>query len=95
VTARNNNHLKADVLRYYIYILRSLVDKSYYIGYTTDLDRRLKEHNEGESRYTRKKIPWEVVYYEEYEDKGEAIRREKFLKRQRNREFYRRLIGEG
>jgi len=79
-------------LKYFVYIIRSLRDGSYYIGYTRDLNRRLEEHNRGESRYTSRKIPWEVVYYEEYDSKREALKRERYLKRQRNRSYYERLI---
>jgi len=46
------------------------------------------EHNEGRTRYTSCKRPWDLFYMEEYNTKGEAIRRERFLKRQRNRDFY-------
>lgn len=77
---------------YYVYILQSLRDSSYYTGFSTDVVRRLEEHNRGKSRYTKGKTPWKVVYTEEYESKMEALRREKFLKAQRNREFYARLI---
>ena len=77
---------------YYVYILQSLRDSSYYTGFSTDVVRRLEEHNQGKSRYTKGKTPWKVVYTEEYESKMEALRREKFLKAQRNREFYARLI---
>jgi putative endonuclease len=78
---------------YYVYILESLQDGSFYIGFSTDVNRRLDEHNSGESKYTRTKVPWKVVYIEEHESKMKALKREKFLKAQRNREFYQRLIN--
>ena len=78
---------------YYVYILESLSDNSFYIGYTNSLKRRLAEHNEGKSRYTSKKIPWKIVYYEAFDEKSKAIKRERFLKKQKNREFYLRLIN--
>ncbi|TRZ72753.1 MAG: GIY-YIG nuclease family protein [Bacteroidetes bacterium] len=77
---------------YYVYILQSLLDSSYYIGFSTAVDRRLEEHNQGKSRYTKGKTPWKVVYTEGYESKMEALKREKFLKAQKNRKFYERLI---
>lgn len=79
---------------YYVYILKSKIDDSFYIGYTNNLDRRLEEHNEGKSRYTSKKTPWEIVYSEEFEEKSDAIKRELFLKKQKSRAFYLRLIDE-
>jgi len=77
---------------YFVYILQSDLDDSYYIGYTSDLERRLIDHNDGRSRYTSKKVPWKLVYTESYNSKSEALKRERFLKKQRNREFYRKLI---
>ena len=77
---------------YEVYIIQSEKDRSFYIGYSGDLNKRLSDHNLGKSRYTRSKRPWKLVYSEEYETKSEAIVREKFLKSQRNKDFYLRLI---
>jgi len=76
---------------YFVYILRSLKDGSFYIGYTSNLDRRLEEHNLGESRYTKKKKPWEIFYFEIFRSKREALKRERFLKKQKNTSFYMKL----
>jgi putative endonuclease len=65
---------------FYVYLLRSKIDSSWYIGYTKDLERRLNEHNSGESYYTKRKLPWEVLYYEVSFNKSDAIAREKYLK---------------
>jgi putative endonuclease len=70
-------------MKFYIYILRSLKDGSYYVGYTSDLAQRVWEHNEGSTGYTSAKRPWELVYQEEFEDKGLAIKRELFIKAQK------------
>ncbi len=78
---------------FYVYILLSFLDNTYYIGQTNNLGRRLDYHNKGLSKYTSKKIPWKIVYFEEYKTRKEAIIRERFLKEQRNREFYNRLIN--
>ncbi len=77
---------------FYTYILQSELDGSYYIGQTKDLRNRLQYHNDGASKYTSRKIPWQIVYYEAFETRKEAMQREKFLKRQRNRQFYKKLI---
>jgi putative endonuclease len=79
-------------MEFTVYILQSQQDGSFYIGYTTDLHRRLSEHNSGESGYTSGKMPWKVVYSEKCETKTAVIKREKFLKNQRNRAFYEKLI---
>ena len=79
---------------YYIYMLQSEADLSYYIGSTNNLEKRLHRHNLGFARYTARKRPWRIVYTETFETKKEALIREKFLKRQRNRDFYQRLISQ-
>ena len=79
---------------YFVYILRSLKEGSFYIGYTSNLDRRLEEHNLGESRYTKKKKPWEILYFEIFRSKREALIRERFLKKQKNTSFYMKLKDE-
>jgi putative endonuclease len=65
---------------YYTYLLQSQVTNKLYIGNTNDLKRRIKEHNSGESAYTKKFMPWEVIYYEAHTNKQDASRREKNLK---------------
>ena len=62
---------------WYTYIIQSQQNKKYYIGYTSNLEIRLSWHNEGKSGWTRKYIPWEIVYYENFKEKREAIKREK------------------
>lgn len=66
---------------FYAYILRCR-DGSLYCGYTNDLQRRLQAHNSGTgSKYTRSRLPVELVYYEEFQTKNEALSREWHLKR--------------
>ena len=78
---------------YYVYILQSQFDNSFYIGYSQDVNKRLLQHNNGESKYTAGKRPWQLVYFETYHSKTDALKREKFLKRQRNKSFYESLIS--
>ncbi len=65
---------------YYIYILKSIKDGKYYTGFSGDLRRRLQEHNSGSVQSTRDRRPLELIYYEAYREKLQAIKREKFLK---------------
>lgn len=65
---------------YYVYLLESELDFSWYIGYTKDLQNRIKEHNLGQSYYTKRKMPWKILYYEVGFNKMDAIAREKYLK---------------
>ena len=66
---------------FYIYVIKSKKDSSVYIGYTNDLSRRMKEHNLGESKYTKNKFPYELIYYEAYKSLSDAKFRENNLKR--------------
>jgi putative endonuclease len=66
---------------YFVYVLRNKDDGSWYIGYTEDINRRIREHNEGRGgTTTRKKKSWELMYFEGYRNKKDALGREKFLK---------------
>ena len=65
---------------HYVYLLKSKVDNSVYIGNTNDIERRVIEHNKGSEEYTRNYVPYKLVYYEAYLDKEDAIERERKLK---------------
>ena len=79
---------------FFVYLIQSEIDNSFYIGYSQDPIKRLLAHNNGKSIYTRRKMPWKLVYTEQYSSKTEALKREKFLKAQKNTEFYKRIIKE-
>ena len=78
---------------YYTYILKSKIKERYYIGHTSDLERRLGKHNEGHNRSTKAHIPWEVVYSEEYETKSEAMKREYYIKKMKSKKYIKELIS--
>lgn len=64
----------------YVYLLRSLKDNKLYCGSTTDLKRRVKEHNLGKVQSTKSRRPFELVYYEACKAIEDARNREKQLK---------------
>ena len=66
---------------FYVYIIQSEIDNSFYKGFSEDVFKRLLQHNAGESNYTSTKIPWKLVYYEEQPDKKTALIRERNLKK--------------
>ena len=66
---------------YYVYIIQSEADRSYYKGFSENPLLRLVQHNTGESQYTSVKIPWRLAYVEELPTKREALIREKVLKK--------------
>ncbi|MBN1906536.1 MAG: GIY-YIG nuclease family protein [Deltaproteobacteria bacterium] len=65
---------------YYVYILQSELDGTYYVGSTRNIEDRLERHNQGRSLYTKTKRPWKLVYSEEYSDRASACNREKYIK---------------
>ena len=69
---------------YYGYLLRSIPTGRLYLGWTTDLRRRLCQHNEGKSLATRARGPYELVYAEAYRHREEAMAREQALKKHPN-----------
>ncbi|MDP3727034.1 MAG: GIY-YIG nuclease family protein [bacterium] len=66
---------------YYVYLLQSIPIGKLYMGYTKDLRARLNEHNQRKSIATKAAVPFELVYYEAYRSKKDALRRERQLKR--------------
>ncbi|NLD39243.1 MAG: GIY-YIG nuclease family protein [Desulfatiglans sp.] len=65
---------------YYVYILQSELDTSYYVGSTRNLEERLEKHNQGRSKYTKTKRPRKLMYSEEYANMALACNRKKFVK---------------
>lgn len=67
----------------FVYMVRC-ADDSLYTGWTTDVERRVAEHNSGDAaRYTRSRCPVELIYYEEVPDRSSALRREAEIRRLR------------
>jgi len=77
---------------YYVYIIQSQKD-SYYIGTTGDLSERIDRHNQGRSKYTKHKRPWNLVYVEEHTDRSSAMKREYAIKRRKSKDYITKLIG--
>ncbi|MEK7185812.1 MAG: GIY-YIG nuclease family protein [Patescibacteria group bacterium] len=78
---------------YYVYILQSSKSKIFYYGYTLNLVKRVKEHNSGESKFTKGHIPWKLVWYSAFENKQKAKDFELYLKSGSGKAFvYKRLV---
>ncbi len=65
---------------HYVYILKSKKDSTKYIGVTTDLKDRIREHNSGESKYSKSKAPYKLIWYCAFLDKKLAYQFELYLK---------------
>lgn len=64
----------------FVYVLQSIKNKNLYIGCTSDLNKRIQQHNDGGSFHTKKYLLWKLVYFEGYCDKVDAYNREQSLK---------------
>ena len=82
--------------RYFVYILRSLRNGKLYVGHTENVERRVKQHNQGQGgKFTREQGPWKLVYNEEQADRSKAIARERYLKSIEGFQEKKQLAGQG
>jgi putative endonuclease len=65
---------------YYCYVLRSLKDKTFYIGSTTNLKKRIEKHNRKEVSYSSTRAPFELAWYAAFKTKSKAVKFEMYLK---------------
>ena len=77
----------------YCYILFSNKLNKYYVGSTTDIARRLEEHNRGKEKFTKSGCPWIIVYSEIFAELSDARKRETYIKKQKSRKYIDKLIS--
>ena len=65
---------------FYVYVLQSEKDGNWYTGSTSDLKKRLQEHNKGYNFSTKNRRPWKLIYYEASLNENDAKARERYLK---------------
>ena len=65
---------------YFVYILLSLKDGKFYIGSTSNLEQRIKYHKYGKNTSTASRLPIELIFYEAFRSKQDALRRERYFK---------------
>lgn len=73
-------------MKFYVYILESIIENSYYIGQTSNIEKRIISHNKGYTRSTKSKRPWKIIYTEECNSRSEAMKLEKKLKSWKKRD---------
>jgi putative endonuclease len=79
---------------FYSYVIRSSSTGNLYKGHTDDLARRIEKHNRDSNKYyTGKKGPWMLIFSETFGSRGEAVKREKFYKSGKGREFLKQICG--
>ncbi len=79
-------------MSYYVYIIESDNSGRKYVGSTNNLERRIHQHNRGENSSTRKGIPYRLIYFESFESKELALKRERFFKTGKGREVFKKLL---
>jgi len=79
---------------FYTYVIQSKKNDELYIGYTSDLRKRLIEHNQGLNLSTKKYKPWIIIYYEACIDEKDAKRREGYLKTTQGGRLLKRRLKE-
>ena len=72
---------------HYVYVLRSIADDGFYIGYSANLRKRFDQHMKGGAFATSYRGPWRLIYYEAYLERDDALGREKYLKSDGGRRF--------
>jgi putative endonuclease len=77
---------------YYVYVLKNFEGRLY-IGFTSNLEERVKRHQDGKAGWTRGRGPWELVHYETFTNRIEALRRERNLKRGKPNKELRSLLN--
>ena len=77
---------------FYTYVLQSEKDKKLYVGFTDNVENRLKEHNEGINISTKSRVPFKLLYYEALPTKREALKRERFYKSGRGHEVLKKIL---
>ena len=87
-----NLGLSLAMSQHIVYILKSETGR-YYIGYSSDFEKRLKKHNTGLSYWTSRCKSWTVIRKEEYPTRTEALKREKYPKRLKGGDKFKKIIG--
>lgn len=72
---------------YYVYFLKSLKNSDLYVGSTEDVSNRLKRHNDGKIKSTKFYKPWQLLGFETYNTRSEAVKKERFLKNHQQKEL--------
>jgi len=83
---------RMNTLSHCVYVLTSLSDGKFYIGYTADLSRRLKEQEDGRSRSTASRRPFRLVFCECFLSKNDALRREAYFKTAKGKRVLRLML---
>ena len=79
---------------YYTYVIISKKDNKLYYGFTENLKLRIEQHNKGQVKSTKYRIPLELIYFEACLSKNDALRREKYFKTYYGKMFLKKRLGQ-
>ena len=80
-------------MMFYTYIIYTTSLDAFYVGSCQDLEERLKDHNSGSSKSTKKAKDWKLMYFETFETRSLAMKREYEIKRKKSRKYLNYLIS--
>lgn len=83
------------ILNWFVYVLQSEIDSTFYVGMSQDVKKRLIEHNSGKSKYTSGHRPWKLIYFEEAGTSIDARKREKYFKSAAGKRYLHKIIDAG
>ena len=78
---------------FFVYVLESLKDGGWYIGFSSNLKKRYESHNSGVNKSTKFRRPFRIIYFEGYVNRDDALGRERFLKSGSGRLFLKRQMN--
>jgi len=79
--------------KFFVYIIYSPSKDRYYVGQTQDLEKRLQDHCNSRSGFTKSVKDWKLVYFEEFETRSESVQREVEIKKKKSRKYIEYLIA--
>ena len=81
-------------MTHFVYVIYSVSADKYYIGETSDVNERIKQHNSGfyESSFSKQASDWEIYWMLECKSRSQALKIEQHIKKMRNRKFYANLV---
>ena len=82
-------------MHFYVYILKSIKTSKHYIGCTSNLRERVKQHNTGQNKSTKKDAPWLLLCYRRFDSQEEAYQHEKQVKSYKGGNAFKKIISGG
>ena len=90
----NTKNVAKPIMNYFVDIIYSQKDHKLYVGCSSDLENRIKEHNSKKVTATKNRIPLVLIHSEKFKDKAEAFNKERFLKSLWSGRFKRKILKE-